>query len=153
MPPGRYMPQHGWRTRFRFHGKRLADTNQWLAEPERWDHNGGEGPFSDKRLARLQFAFALASAEAAGQVNDRGPLVRAAGRLTADQADDGAFRLEGGDALGSPATYGRPLSTLVLHDTLRAAGPEEFRAAIEKAEHWLASMPRREPPRRGGRPP
>ena len=31
----------------------LADTNRWLAAPERWDHNGGEGSFSDKRLARL----------------------------------------------------------------------------------------------------
>jgi hypothetical protein len=49
----------------------LADTNRWLADPARWDHNGGDGPFSDKRLARLQFASALAAAVAAGPVADR----------------------------------------------------------------------------------
>jgi hypothetical protein len=117
----------------------LADTNRWLAEPERWDHNGGEGPFSDKRLARLQFAFALAAAQGAGQVHDRGALDRAAARLTGDQAADGGFLLEGGDALGSPATYGRSLATLVLRDTLRSAGPQPFRAAVENAERWLAT--------------
>ena len=117
----------------------LADTNRWLAEPERWDHNGGEGPFSDKRLARLQFAAALAAARAAGQVADRDALVRAAARLTADQADDGAFLLEGGDSLGSPATYGRALTTLTLRDTLRSAGEARFRPAIDKAQRWLVA--------------
>ena len=117
----------------------LADTNRWLAEPERWDHNGGEGPFSDKRLARLQFAFSLAAATASGQVADHSALVRAAGRITADQAGDGAFLLEGGDSLGSPATYGRSLATLVLRDTLRAASPQQFHAAIDKAQRWLVA--------------
>jgi hypothetical protein len=119
----------------------LADTNRWLAEPERWDHNGGEGPFSDKRLARLQFAFALAAARAVGQVADRDALLRVAGRLTADQAEDGAFLLEGGDSLGSPATYGRALSTLILRDTLRSAGDARFQPAIDKAERWLLACP------------
>jgi hypothetical protein len=117
----------------------LADTTRWLAEPERWDHNGGDGPFSDKRLARLQFAAALASALAAGQVADRRVLVRAAGRIVVDQAADGAFPLEGGDVLGSPATYGRPLATRVLRDTLQAADPAQFRAAIERADRWLVA--------------
>jgi hypothetical protein len=117
----------------------LADTNRWLVDPERWDHNGGEGKFSDKRLARLQFAFALSAATVAGQVADRAALERATARLTADQAGDGAFLLEGGDALGSPATYGRSLATLVLRDTLSAAGREADRAATEKAERWLAA--------------
>jgi hypothetical protein len=118
----------------------LADTNRWLAVPEGWEHNGGDGPFSDKRLARLQFAAALAGAVAAGQVPDRTGLIRAAGQLGGDQAADGAFLLEGGNALGSPATYGRALATRVLRDTLRAADPERFRAAIEKAERWLVGM-------------
>jgi len=117
----------------------LADTNRWLAEPERWDHNGGEGPFSDKRLARLQFSFSLTAALASGQVADRGALVRAGGRLAADQAGDGAFLLEAGDSLGSPATYGRSLATLVLRDTLRAAGPEQFHTAVDKAQRWLTA--------------
>jgi hypothetical protein len=117
----------------------LADTNRWLAEPERWDHNGGDGPFSDKRLARLQFAYALTAARDARQVGDRDPLLRVAARLAADQAEDGAFLLEGGDSVGSPATYGRALSTLVLRDTLRSADAVRFRPAIDKAERWLVA--------------
>ena len=35
----------------------LADTTCWLTQPDRWDHNGGDGPFSDKRLARVQFSL------------------------------------------------------------------------------------------------
>src|SRR6476646_6475955 len=38
----------------------LADTSAWLLKPEGWDKNGGESPVSDKRLARLEFAAALA---------------------------------------------------------------------------------------------
>jgi hypothetical protein len=118
----------------------LADTTRWLVDPDRWDHNGGEGVFSDKRLARLQFASALASALASGQVADHRGLVRAAGRVAADQAADGSFLLEGGDALGSPATYGRPLATRVLRDTLRDADPEQFRKAIDAAGRWLVAL-------------
>jgi hypothetical protein len=117
----------------------LADTNRWLTAPERWDHNGGEGAFSDKRLARLQFGFALAAATASGQVPERDALARAATRIKEDQADDGAFLLEGGDAIGSPATYGRSLATLVFRDTLAAAGRERYPTAIDKAERWLVA--------------
>ena len=38
------------------------ETDRWLARPEGWDKNGGDGPFGDKGLARLQFTAALASA-------------------------------------------------------------------------------------------
>src|SRR4051812_24969409 len=31
------------------------DTDRWLARPEGWDKNGGDGPMSDKALARVQF--------------------------------------------------------------------------------------------------
>jgi hypothetical protein len=127
------------RTRESIPAAALADTNRWLAEPEGWDHNGGEGAFSDKRLARLQFASALAAATAGGQVPERGPLARAAARIQNDQAEDGAFLLEGGDAIGSPATYGRPLATLVFRDTLAAAGRDRYHAAIDKAERWLVA--------------
>ena len=130
----------------------LADTNRWLAEPERWDHNGGEGPFSDKRLARLQFSFSLAAADAAGQVASHAVLVRAAVRLTADQADDGAFLLEGGDSLGSPATYGRSLATLVLRDTLRAASPRTVPRCHRQGPPLAGRVRRGKPPRRRGRP-
>src|SRR5438128_8878060 len=42
--------------------KALADTSRWLERPGQWDHNGGEGPFSDKKLACVQFAAALVDA-------------------------------------------------------------------------------------------
>src|SRR5205823_376617 len=48
----------------------LADTTAWLAQPDRWQHNGGDGPFSDKRLARIQFSLALTAARRAGHVKD-----------------------------------------------------------------------------------
>ena len=37
----------------------LADTTRWLIRPAGWDHNGGDGPFSDKRLARVVFTTTL----------------------------------------------------------------------------------------------
>src|SRR4051812_49510852 len=44
----------------------LADTTRWLADPGRWDQNGGHGPFSDKRLARLEIAAPPGTAAAFG---------------------------------------------------------------------------------------
>jgi hypothetical protein len=31
----------------------LADTLEFLSRPEHWDANGPEGPFKDKKLARI----------------------------------------------------------------------------------------------------
>jgi hypothetical protein len=120
----------------------LADTTRWLTRPEGWDRNGGEGPFSDKRLARVQFASALSAAVAAGAVADRGPLDRAAGRLADDQAADGSWPVEG-DAVapGSPAGYGRALATFVAREVLRAADPGRHRGAVERADRWLLARP------------
>jgi hypothetical protein len=61
--------------------KALDDTLAFLARPERWDRNGVDAAFRDKRLARLQFANALAASVAAGAVADRSILLRAARRL------------------------------------------------------------------------
>ncbi|MHC5541629.1 hypothetical protein ACYOEI_25690, partial [Singulisphaera rosea] len=49
----------------------LATTVEFLANPERWQHNGVDAAFSDKALARLQFADALADAFRVGIVKDR----------------------------------------------------------------------------------
>ena len=122
-------------------GASMSATTGWLARPSAWDDNGGEGPFSDKRLARVAFTSALAGATRSGSVRDRGPLVEAARRLAADQAEDGSWPLEGEDEPGSPAAYGRALATLLARDSLAAAGPDPFRPAINRADAWLSRRP------------
>ncbi len=118
------------------------DTTRWLSRPEGWDKNGGDGPFNDRRLARIQFTSALAAALSSGAIGDRGVLQRAALRLAEDQDDDGSWPLEdGGNALGSPAAYPRSLATLVARDTLRDADPARYRAAIARADGWLMARP------------
>jgi len=114
-----------------------ADTDRWLAEPEGWDKNGGDGPFSDKALARVQFASALASAVASGRVLDKDALTRAASKMAGDQAEDGSWRVDDPGQVGSPATYGRPLATWMASEAMRAADPARFRTRIDRAEGWL----------------
>jgi hypothetical protein len=128
------------RLSYRVPEKALTDTSRWLARPEDWDHNGGEGPFSDKRLARIEFASALEAAVAAGQVEKRRALEKAAERLVADQAADGSWPIEDGASVGSPATYGRPLATLVAADVLRSADPARHAKPIERATRWLRGL-------------
>jgi hypothetical protein len=118
----------------------LADTTDWLSRPDGWDKNGGDGPFSDKRLARLQFAVALASAVEAGQVRDRRILVRAAERVAADQDDDGSWAIDE-LGVGSPATYGRRLAALLARDVLTRADAMRFETQIDRADRWLRRQP------------
>jgi hypothetical protein len=115
----------------------LAETAAWLQEPEKWENNGGKGPFSDRRLARVAFTSALATAVSTSRVKDRKPLIQAAGQLAADQASDGSWPLEGDDSTGAPATYGRPLATLLSRESLAAAEPIRFKACIDRADAWL----------------
>lgn len=118
-------------------GDALEETTTWLRKPGEWEHNGGKGPYSDKRLARVAFTSALATAVSTGRVQDRKALVDAAGQLALDQADDGPWPIEGDDAAGAPATYGRPLATLLARESLASAEPLRFRAAIYRADAWL----------------
>jgi hypothetical protein len=117
------------------------DTERWLARPEAWDKNGGDGPFSDKPLARLQFASSLASAVEAGRIKDRDVLRRAANRLADDQALDGSWPIDEQSRIGSPATYGRSLATWTARETLRITDPQRFRPRIDRADAWLARQP------------
>jgi hypothetical protein len=116
----------------------LDETTRWLSRPAEWDHNGGDGPFSDKRLARIAFTTSLRTAVTTRWVEDRSPLIRAAERLTLDQGADGSWALEGEDGPGSPAAYGRPLATWLARDALHAADPVRFRDAIAQADRWLS---------------
>ncbi|MEW4566637.1 hypothetical protein AB1L88_02100 [Tautonia sp. JC769] len=119
-----------------------ADSLQWLLRPDRWDDNGGQGTFSDKRLARLQFARSLAEAAEAGLAPDAQPaLDAAADRLAADQQPDGSWPIDGPDTLGSPATYGWSLTTLTARRVLTRADPDRHRDPIAAADRWLRSRP------------
>ena len=115
------------------------DTDRWLSDPQRWEHNGGDGPFSDKRLARLQFTATLAAARDAGQVGDPENLSRAAARLARDQSPDGSWPLEGENNPGSPTTYGPFLATYLARESLKSADPVRFREPIDRSRRWLAA--------------
>lgn len=114
----------------------LHETTDWLARPAGWEHNGGEGEFSDKKLAAIQFAFALVTAREAGAVRERGPLEAAARMLAAEQEPDGSWQIDGSGAIGAPATYGRYLATGAARRVLAAAGTG-FRKPTALADQWL----------------
>ena len=120
--------------------KALEDTTRWLARPARWDHNGGEGPFNDKQLARIQFAAALTEAVECGILNDRQALVRAAELVAGHQQKSGDWQTTAGGQLGSPVTYGSCLATYLCRRTLEKADPERFRTPIAAADRWLRNV-------------
>lgn len=118
----------------------LAETTAWLRKPEHWDDNKGDPAFSDKRLARIQFTAALASAVEARQIADR-PIQRAAAkRLIDEQHPDGAWHIEPDGTLGSPATYGTALATALAINALAKLTPEDVNDSRRKAEHWLRNQ-------------
>jgi hypothetical protein len=106
----------------------LESTARFLARPEEWRHSGPEGPFSDKRLAAIQFAHALASSD------DPGPaLARAAELVRQHREPDGSWAVDQDGLPGSPVTYGRTLATVVARRVLERAGLD---ASSSRA--WLA---------------
>src|SRR4051794_14911419 len=81
----------------------LAGTTKWLLDPAKWDDSGGDPGFSDKKLARIQFAAALSEAYDGGAMSRRA-LREAAASLVPYQEKDGSWQVDAG-AVGSPATY------------------------------------------------
>jgi hypothetical protein len=118
----------------------LEETSHWLARPQQWDHNGGEGPFTDKKLARIQFAAALADGFRAGSIKDRQALTRAAELVVEQQSGDGSWQIDAPGTLGSPATYGPCLATYQARRVLEMAGAARYRQAIAKANQWLEKI-------------
>jgi hypothetical protein len=114
----------------------IAATTRWLARPPGWDHNGGEGPFNDKKLARLQFAAALVEAMDAGLVTDREPLTQAAAAVAALQDKDGSWQTEADGGIGSPATHGAALATYLARRTLTRADVRKYAEAVARADAW-----------------
>ena len=118
----------------------LDDTLKWLAEPSRWETNGGgEGGADDKRLARIQFAHAATTAFAAALVS-KAAIDSAAAIVAADQQDDGSWRLDSSDSIGSPATYGTALATVFARRTLVASGLSALGERIARADRWLSRL-------------
>ncbi len=115
----------------------LSDTLEFLSRPERWDANGPEGPFKDKKLARIQFAAALVDAIGSRAIEDRGQLAQAAALVAELQMPDGGWEIDAAGSVGSPVTYGRVLATRMAVATLAAADKAKYRAAIAKAQGWL----------------
>ena len=99
-----------------------------------WDKNKGDPGSSDERLANLQFALALLTALQTGHVIDKKPLQVAARRVAADQHPSGAWLIDSGTAVGSPATYGSTLATAMACRVLKASGLDEHKRALESAE-------------------
>lgn len=104
-----------------------------------WAATATEGGFSDKALARIQFAAALAAAADAGMV-PRQALNAAAEIIAADQRPDGSWRFDSSQSAGTPATYGTALATWSARRTLRQAGLPALVPAIERADTWLRNF-------------
>ena len=119
----------------------LADTTQWVADPSRWDENRGSPAFSDKKLARIQFAASLTEAYDSGIIRDRKALMEAAKSLLPYQEKDGSWQVDTEVEAGSPATYGTALATYMARRTLERAG--NCGDAVAKADQWFrANKPR-----------
>jgi squalene cyclase len=125
---------------YRVPDEALADTTAWLLRPQGWDESKGDPGFSDKKLARIQFAAALAQALETEVVTERQPLIAAVEALLAEQDEDGSWRVDASGALGSPATYGMTLATYAVRQTFVTAGPERFADAIVRADAWFLTL-------------
>jgi Squalene-hopene cyclase C-terminal domain len=117
----------------------LDGTSEWLAAPERWDHNRGNPAFSDKKLARIQFAAALAEATKAHVMKKRAPLIVAAAAVAREQSRDGSWIVDADADVGSPATWGTALATYMARGVLEAAGAKSFAGPVAKANAWFAA--------------
>jgi hypothetical protein len=121
-------------TGYRVPQSALADTTRWLLAPGDWDHDRTSPAFGDRKLARIQFASALAQAYEAGIVRDRAAVIAAAESLLRYQETDGSWQIDAGSAVGSPVTYGTALSTYMARRSLEIAGLNEPAA---RARQWL----------------
>jgi hypothetical protein len=115
-----------------FDPRALESTERWLSRPGDWKDAGPPGEFSDKKLAALQFAFALSTADEAGEAT----LSRAAALVRDQQEPDGSWAVDAGGLAGSPVTYGRTLATVAARQVLARAGAH-FAGALARTDGWL----------------
>jgi hypothetical protein len=118
----------------------LTETLTWLRTPHHWEENKGDPGLSDKRLANVQFAASLLSAVEAGEVKNLTPLRQAARKLLREQDTDGCWKIDAGNTLGSPTTWGTPLATWMALRVLQKADLADTKPAQQKAYQALAQM-------------
>ena len=117
----------------------IADTSAWLQQPAKWNEIHGNPAASDRKLARIQFAAALAEAYRTGATRNRQALVAAAEALLAYQDANGSWVVDTGGLPGAPAAYGTALATYMTRRTLETAGSARFAQPIARANQWFAS--------------
>lgn len=118
----------------------LADTTAWLNRPDRWDANGRDQEFSDRQLARIQFASALAAAVAAGHLKERRALRQAARQVAKQQRRDGSWPIDTAGAVGSPVTYGACLATYLARRVLAQADRTLYDRQLARADRWFRQV-------------
>lgn len=120
-------------------GTSLDDTLAFLKQPAKWDQNKAPEGFDDKRLARVQFASALAVAERHGKAAST-DVEPAAKLLVADQQADGSWALDQSQSIASPATYGPIIATWSARTTLISSGMQPDHFTIVQADRWFRGL-------------
>lgn len=120
-------------------GTSLDDTLAFLKQPAKWDQNKAPDGFDDKRLARVQFASALAVAERHGKAAST-DIDQAAKLLVADQQADGSWTLDQSQSIASPATYGPIIATWSARTTLISSGMQPDNFTIVQADRWFRGL-------------
>ena len=110
----------------------LVNTMEWLKNPKDWDKKQENAGFTNPMLARIQFTSALME-------SGLGVSTQVAASLILQQSADGSWPVEAADNLGSPATYGTTLATLVARNTLHRIAPERYKLSIHRADDYLRS--------------
>lgn len=111
----------------------LVNTLEWLKNPKDWDKKQENAGFTNPMLARIQFTSALME-------SGLGISRQVADSLILQQSANGSWPVEAADNLGSPATYGTTLATLVARNTLERAAPLlKYKSSIKRADAYLHS--------------
>ncbi len=110
----------------------LANTVEWLKNPKDWDKKKENAGFTNPILARIQFTSAL--------MESGMPISKYVSEaLVLAQTADGSWPVEAADNLGSPATYGTTLATLVARNALHRIAPRKYKLPIKRADSYLNS--------------
>lgn len=113
----------------------LAETLRWLDKPGQWEHNRGDERFSDKGLARIQFAGALLDVRHSAK--DSAAVSAAAAILAQDQQQQGLWKAGTPGSVGSAITYGPILGTHFARSVLQRADAAKYADALGRAARWL----------------